>query len=81
LVSYLDVVYAQTALLANQRVLTQISGQRMVAMAEKALADPSPKVRASAARALGPMGAESVNLHGWIMPTRSIVGISHPQDG
>jgi outer membrane protein TolC len=31
LVSYLDVVYAQTALLANQRVLTQISGQRMVA--------------------------------------------------
>ena len=59
LVSYLDVVYAQTALLANQRVLTQISGQRMVAMAEKALADPSPKVRASAARALGPMGAES----------------------
>jgi multidrug efflux system outer membrane protein len=31
LVSYLDVVYAQTALLANQRVQTQISGQRMVA--------------------------------------------------
>src|SRR5579863_4339868 len=31
LVSYLDVIYAQTALLANQRVLTQISGQRMVA--------------------------------------------------
>ena len=31
LVSYLDVVYAQTALFANQRVLTQISGQRMVA--------------------------------------------------
>jgi multidrug efflux system outer membrane protein len=31
LVSYLDVVYAQAALLANQRVLTQISGQRMVA--------------------------------------------------
>ncbi len=31
LVSYLDVVYAETALLANQRVLTQISGQRMVA--------------------------------------------------
>lgn len=31
LVSYLDVVYAQTALLANQRVLTQVSGQRMVA--------------------------------------------------
>jgi multidrug efflux system outer membrane protein len=31
LVSYLDVVYAQTALLANQRVLTQISGQRMAA--------------------------------------------------
>ena len=31
LVSYLDVVYAQTALLANQRVETQIGGQRMVA--------------------------------------------------
>jgi multidrug efflux system outer membrane protein len=31
LVSYLDVVYAQTALLANQRVATQIGGQRMVA--------------------------------------------------
>jgi multidrug efflux system outer membrane protein len=31
LVSYLDVVYAQTALLANQRALTQVSGQRMVA--------------------------------------------------
>jgi len=31
LVSYLDVVYAQTALLANQRTATQISGQRMVA--------------------------------------------------
>ncbi len=31
LVSYLDVVYAQTATLANQRVLTRISGQRMVA--------------------------------------------------
>lgn len=31
LVSYLDVVYAQTALLANQRVLTQVSGQRMAA--------------------------------------------------
>jgi outer membrane protein, multidrug efflux system len=31
LVSYLDVVYAQTVLLANQRVLTQISGQRMAA--------------------------------------------------
>jgi multidrug efflux system outer membrane protein len=31
LVSYLDVVYAETAFLANQRVLTQISGQRMVA--------------------------------------------------
>jgi multidrug efflux system outer membrane protein len=31
LVSYLDVVYAQTALLTNQRVLTQIGGQRMVA--------------------------------------------------
>jgi HEAT repeat protein len=32
-------------------------------MAEKALADPSPKVRASAARALGPMGAESPALN------------------
>jgi outer membrane protein, multidrug efflux system len=31
LVSYLDVVYAQTALLANQRTSTQIAGQRMVA--------------------------------------------------
>jgi hypothetical protein len=31
LASYLDVLYAQTALLANQRVLTQISGQRMIA--------------------------------------------------
>jgi multidrug efflux system outer membrane protein len=31
LVSYLDVVYAQMALLANQRTATQISGQRMVA--------------------------------------------------
>jgi multidrug efflux system outer membrane protein len=31
LVSYLDVVYAQTALLANQRTATQIRGQRMVA--------------------------------------------------
>jgi multidrug efflux system outer membrane protein len=31
LVSYLDVVYAQTALLANQRTATQIGGQRMVA--------------------------------------------------
>ena len=31
LVSYLDVVYAETALLSHQRVLTQISGQRMVA--------------------------------------------------
>jgi outer membrane protein, multidrug efflux system len=31
LVSYLDVIYAQTALLANQRTATQISGQRMVA--------------------------------------------------
>jgi outer membrane protein, multidrug efflux system len=30
-VSYLDVVYAQTALLANQRSATQIEGQRMVA--------------------------------------------------
>lgn len=31
LVSYLDVIYAQTALLANQRTATQIVGQRMVA--------------------------------------------------
>jgi multidrug efflux system outer membrane protein len=31
LVSYLDVIYAQTALLANQRTSTQIGGQRMVA--------------------------------------------------
>jgi multidrug efflux system outer membrane protein len=31
LVSYLDVIYAQTALLANQRTATQVSGQRMVA--------------------------------------------------
>jgi multidrug efflux system outer membrane protein len=31
LVSYLDVVYAQTTLLANQRVSTQIVGQRMIA--------------------------------------------------
>jgi multidrug efflux system outer membrane protein len=31
LVSYLDVVYAQTALLANQRTATQIAGERMVA--------------------------------------------------
>jgi multidrug efflux system outer membrane protein len=31
LVSYLDVVYAQTTLLANQRTATQISGERMVA--------------------------------------------------
>ena len=31
LVSYLDVVFAQTALLANQRTATQIGGQRMVA--------------------------------------------------
>src|SRR5438876_312284 len=31
LVSYLDVVYAQTALLENQRTATQIGGQRMVA--------------------------------------------------
>jgi outer membrane protein TolC len=30
-VSYLDVVYAQTALLANQRTATQIGGQRLVA--------------------------------------------------
>ena len=29
--SYLDVIYAQTALLANQRIANQISGQRMVA--------------------------------------------------
>jgi multidrug efflux system outer membrane protein len=31
LVSYLDIIYAQTALLANQRTATQIEGQRMVA--------------------------------------------------
>jgi multidrug efflux system outer membrane protein len=31
LVSYLDVIYAQTALLANQRTATQTGGQRMVA--------------------------------------------------
>jgi outer membrane protein, multidrug efflux system len=31
LVGYLDVVFAQTTLLSNQRVATQISGQRMVA--------------------------------------------------
>ncbi|MCU1335931.1 MAG: efflux system, outer rane lipoprotein NodT family [Bryobacterales bacterium] len=31
LVSYLDVVFAQTALLANQRTATQIGGQRIVA--------------------------------------------------
>jgi multidrug efflux system outer membrane protein len=31
LVSYLDVVYAQTALLANQRTATQIGGERLVA--------------------------------------------------
>jgi outer membrane efflux protein len=31
LVSYLDVIYAQTALLANERTATQIGGQRMVA--------------------------------------------------
>jgi outer membrane protein TolC len=30
-VSYLDVVFAQTALLANQRTATQIGGERMVA--------------------------------------------------
>src|SRR2546430_15700502 len=30
LVSYLDVIYAQTALLANQRTATQIVGQPMV---------------------------------------------------
>jgi multidrug efflux system outer membrane protein len=31
LVSYLDVIYAQTALLANERTATQIDGERMVA--------------------------------------------------
>src|SRR6202008_3129031 len=31
LVSYLDVIYAQTALQANERTATQIGGQRMVA--------------------------------------------------
>jgi hypothetical protein len=31
LVSYLDVIYAQIALLANERTATQIGGQRMVA--------------------------------------------------
>ena len=31
LVGYLDVVFAQTTLLSNERVATQISGQRMVA--------------------------------------------------
>ena len=31
LVNYLDVIYAQTALLTNQRTATKISGQRMVA--------------------------------------------------
>src|SRR3984893_5738402 len=31
LVGYLDVVFAETALLSNERVATQISGQRMVA--------------------------------------------------
>jgi multidrug efflux system outer membrane protein len=31
LVSYLDVVYARTALLGNQRTAAQIGGQRMVA--------------------------------------------------
>jgi outer membrane protein, multidrug efflux system len=31
LVSYLDVIYAQTALLANERTATQIGGERMVA--------------------------------------------------
>jgi multidrug efflux system outer membrane protein len=31
LVSYLDVIYAQTALLANQRTATEIGGQRLVA--------------------------------------------------
>ena len=31
LVGYLDVVYAQSALLANQRIATQIGGQQMVA--------------------------------------------------
>jgi len=31
LVGYLDVVFAQDTLLSNERVATQISGQRMVA--------------------------------------------------
>jgi outer membrane protein TolC len=31
LVGYLDVVFAETTLLSNQRVATQIRGQRMVA--------------------------------------------------
>jgi outer membrane protein, multidrug efflux system len=31
LVSYPDVIYAQTALLTNQRTATQIGGKRMVA--------------------------------------------------
>jgi multidrug efflux system outer membrane protein len=31
LVGYLDVVFAQTTLLSNERVATQINGQRMVA--------------------------------------------------
>jgi outer membrane protein TolC len=31
LVGYLDVVFAETTLLSNQRVATQINGQRMVA--------------------------------------------------
>jgi multidrug efflux system outer membrane protein len=31
LVSYLDVVYAETTMLGNERISTQISGQRMVA--------------------------------------------------
>jgi multidrug efflux system outer membrane protein len=31
LVGYLDVVFAETTLLSNERVATQISGQRMVA--------------------------------------------------
>ena len=31
LLSYLDVIYAQTVLLANQRTATQVTGQRLVA--------------------------------------------------
>ena len=46
LVSYLDVVYAQTALLANQRTATQIAGQRIVATVVliKALGGGWPKL-------------------------------------